>query len=385
MNHPHKTMFSAIGLAFILLASISTLAISTPNQAFAHKEHTDFITNAEYIKGHLEQAVADKQANDIELASAHAGHPIAEVYTLMEEPLSEKSQQRASSLKQALEALQNSVKSDTPQVFAQKVTEINGMLDEAVQVVAGDEAKEVVAKATVIKNLLETAEHEYEEGVQGGKVVAMVEYQDATGFISRADAVFKTIQSQINEHEAEETAEFFEKLNSLTKSNADIEEVETVIGGIVHEFEEALGLEEGGGEQELDGWGRLDKIVQLLDQSVTEYKAGNAQKAKALAIEAYLDNYEYVEDDINEENPQLMKQIELEMREQLVAMIDQKKPVSEVESHVDKIKTDIQTARAIVTPEFPVAAVAAISALMAFVVVIGRFKGQRLFGTRSLF
>jgi hypothetical protein len=564
-------------LAPILLATILSLGVVAAVPAFAHQEHTDFITNAEYIKGHLEQAVANKQAGNTELAIAHAGHPIEEVFTLMEGPLSEASPQRAIDLKDALEDLPNSIQSDTVQVLSQKVADINGMLDEAVEVFAGEEAEELATKAGVITGLLETAAIEYEEAVANGQVIEMIEYQDASAFISRAEAVYETIQAEIDaheaeeiaelfeelnssvqananpgdvetlldgivhelgeavpsgnehvefaanleyirghldqaaankqagnnelaiahaghpveevyaliegeieehnaelntqleesltnlanqintmtaaqvqtqvseiktmldeaetsvisqtersdpafngmvaivvletaeheyeeavangeivemieyqdstafiaqseaifvsiradlpEHEAEEIAEFFEQLNSLTESNASFEQVKTVIGGIIHEFEEALELESGE-EGELDGWGYIDRIKELLDQSVAVYNEGNAQQAKALAIEAYLDNYEFIESDIAQEDRELMEKIEVDMRVELVQMIDAGRPAAEIESHVDTIKTDLETARAVVTPEFPLA-----------IVVVASVAGTILAGT----
>lgn len=72
----------------------------------------------------------------------------------------------------------------------------------------------------------------------------MIEYQDSTAFIAQAEPIFTSIEADMPDEEAEEVAEFFEQLDPLTGSNASFEEVETVIGGIVHEFEEAFGLEE---------------------------------------------------------------------------------------------------------------------------------------------
>jgi hypothetical protein len=540
-------------LASIFLATILALGIVAAVPAFAHEEHTDFITNAEYIRGHLEQALANKQAGDIELAIAHAGHPIEEVYTLMEGPLAEVAPQRAEDLREALEDLPNSIESDTAQVVGQKVSDINGMLDEAVEVFAGGEVEELATKAGVITGLLETAGLEYSEAVENGQIIEMIEYQDASAFISRANAVFTTLQSEIDEHEAgeiveffeqldsslaanadpedvqtlldgivheleeatssdehvefaanleyirghlaqavankqagnselaiahaghpveevysliegelaehnadlneelgealtdlanqingvsvqqvqtevaninslldgaetavisesersdpafnarvaiavldtaeheyqeavedgeivemveyqdstafiaqaeaiftsiqgempeeeaEEVAEFFEQLDSLTGSNTSFEEVETVIGGIIHEFEEVFGLE--GEESAYDGQAFIDRIIELLDEAVAAYEAGDAQEAKALAIEAYLDNYEFVEADIEEDDPELMEKIEIDIREELVDMIDAGVPAAEIESHVTMIKADLETARAFV-------------------------------------
>jgi hypothetical protein len=337
-------------LASIFLATILAFGVVAAVPAFAHEEHTDFITNAEYIKGHLEQAVANKQVGNTELAIAHSGHPIEEVYTLMEGPLEEASPQRAADLREALEELPNSVESETVQAFTQRVNDIIGMLDEAVEVVAGEEAVELVTKAGVITGLLETAGVEYNEAVENGQVIEMIEYQDASAFISRANAVFATIQSEIDEHEAEEIVEFFEQLDLLTASNASFEEVETVIGGIIHEFEEVFGLEEE--ESVYDGQAYIDRIIELLDEAVVAYEAGDAQEARALAIEAYLDNYEFIEGDIEEDDPELMVKIEVAIREELVDMIDEGRPVAEIESHVAAIKADLETARAFVkSPE----------------------------------
>jgi tetratricopeptide (TPR) repeat protein len=204
--------------------------------------------------------------------------------------------------------------------------------------------------------LLETATNEYEEAIEDGKIAEMIEYQDSTSFIARADMIFNSIKARLPEHGAKELAEFFAKLDSQTKAAASFEEVKATINGIIHEYEEVLELESGG-EEKLDGWGYIDKIKELLDKSVAEYKEGNAQEAKALATEAYLDNYELIENDIAQENKELMEKIEIDMRVELVQMIDAGKPAADVESHVNTIKTDLETARTVVTPEFSLAVV----------------------------
>lgn len=384
-----KRSYVAAGLAFILLSAIAaTTTITTISlPAFAQEEGAeeaiDFGTNVEFIKGHLEQAIANKKSDQIELAIAHSGHPIEEVFTLIEGPLSEKNSQLSNSLKTDLEALATAANVDSASAFEQKVTAVRAQLDQAIEAVVGENVSDVAYNAGVIAGLLETAELEYGEAVADGEIVEMIEYQDSTAFIARAQAIFNSVKAELPAHEAEEIEEFFGQLNSLTGSNASFEEVETVIGGIVHEFEEAAGLESGAGGGGAEGnWAYVDRIVELLDQSVAEYKAGNFQKAKALAIEAYLENYEFIESDIEEDDAELMEKIEVDMRQELTAMIDDRRPAAEVESHVDAIKTDLEIARAIVTPEFPVA-LAVIAATMALLVAMARFKGISLFQSRS--
>jgi flagellin-specific chaperone FliS len=340
--------------------------------------HVEFAANLEYIRGHLDQAVANKEAGSNELAIAHAGHPVEEVYALIEAEIEEHDAELNAQLEDSLTGLANQINTMTAAQVQTEVSEINSMLDQAETAVLGDEMSDPKFGGMVAIAVLETAELEYEEAIANGEIVEMIEYQDSTAFISQAEGIFTSIREGLPEHEAGEIAEFFEQLNSLTASNASFEQVETMIGGIIHEFEEALGLESGE-EQELDGWGYIDRIKGLLDQSVAEYREGNAQQAKALAIEAYLDNYEFIESDIAEENRELMEKIEVDMRVELVEMIDAGEPATEVESQVEAIKTDLETARGIVIPEFPLAAVAIAAGMTAFVVFAIRMKGSAIF------
>ena len=374
-----KPNYLATGLAFLLIGAIvATAAVGFVRlPAFAHEGHTDYIKNTEYIKGHLEQAVANKQAGNTELAIAHSGHPIIEVFVLMEGPLAEVSPERAEALKEALEALPNSVQSDTVQAFSQKVAEITGMLDEAVEVFAGEEAEELSTKAGVIKGLLETAGIEYAEAVDNGEIIEMIEYQDASAFISRANATFATIQSEMDDHEAEEIVEFFGQLYSSIEAKADPEDIQTLLDGIVHELEEVFGLEEQ--DSDYDGYAYIDKIIELLDEAVIEYQAGNSREAEALTIEAYLDNYEFIEADIAQDDRELMEKIEIDMRVELVQMIQDGRPAADIQSHVDQIKTDLEVARAVVTPEFPLVAVAIVAGMMALAVIATRLRGSAIF------
>jgi len=68
-------------LASITIITVLSFGVAAP--AFAQTEQVQFAANVEFIKGHLEQSVANKRAGNNELATAHAGHPLAEVYSLI--------------------------------------------------------------------------------------------------------------------------------------------------------------------------------------------------------------------------------------------------------------------------------------------------------------
>ncbi|HEX9678862.1 hypothetical protein [Nitrososphaera sp.] len=318
----------------------------------------DFATNIEFIRGHLEMAVANKNAGNIELALAHAGHPVEEVYSLITVQLTSADLELDAELESAMTTLANQIDTMSASQVESTVEDINVLLDDAIVAVVGGEVSDPVFAAMVMVLLLQTAGVEYSEAVEKGQIIEMIEYQDASAFIHRAEAMFEGVKDDMTAHEAEEVTEFFEELNSAVSSNAEPSQINIQLGGIIHELDEVFALEvEGAGE--LDGWGYIDHIHELLDEALEEYRAGNGPEARALAIEAYLDNYEFIEADIAEEDRPLMEKIEIDMRVELVQMIDQDRPVSEVEAHVEQIKTDLETARAVVTPEFPVAAIAA--------------------------
>lgn len=369
----------SVMVAVLLALAIASMTTTAIRPSFAQVEvegNAEFVANVEFIRGHLEKAVENKNAGNIELAIAHAGHPIEEVYSLVEGDISSKDAALNTELKGALTALANQANTASVQEFENAVNAILPMLDDAVEAVVGEEEAAgnaaLWARATML--LLETANLEYGEAVEGGEIVEMIEYQDATAFIHRAEVAFDVARGEMPEHEAEEVEELFADLNSLTASNASPDQIATAIGGINHEFAEVFGFEETEAEAELDGWGYIDRIGELLDESVEQYKTGNAQQARALAVEAYLENYEFIEADIAQDDRELMEQIETELRIDLVEMIDDGRPASEVAAQVDKIKTDLETARAVVTPEFPIAAIVA-SLGIAGTIAYGRLRG----------
>ncbi|MEW5839763.1 hypothetical protein [Nitrososphaera sp.] len=366
-------------LAAVIALSAFTMATGSAAKAFADQEHIDFATNIEFIRGHLDKAVENKEAGNNVLATAHAGHPAEEVYSLVKEEIQEHDADLESRIEGALNGLFSDIATLSLEDVQGRVDGINADLDSAMEaVVPSSESGEPAFWAQVVNGLLETAEHEYEEGVADGAVKEEIEYQDATAFIGRAKAVFENIRADTPENEAEEVDEFFQQLDALTASAASAGEVETVIDGIKHELEEAFGLESAEAS-ELGGWEYIEQINRLLDQSVSEYREGNFDEARALAVEAYLDNYEYIETDIAEDDKELMEKIEVDMRTDLVKMIDDRAPADDIQAHVDQIKADLQTAKAVVTPEFPVAALAA-SLGVAGTIAYGRLRG---FGRRA--
>ncbi|HEU5462036.1 MAG TPA: hypothetical protein VFU79_07180 [Nitrososphaeraceae archaeon] len=88
----------------------------------------------------------------------------------------------------------------------------------------------------------------------------------------------------------------------------------------------------------------LTNIKNLLQKSITELNAGNSTGASELVDIAYIDNYEYIEDPLKELDQDLMEETEVMIREDLASAIEDKKPIEEITTLHDTIKTNLDKA-----------------------------------------
>jgi len=241
---------------------------------------------------------------------------------------------------------------------------------------------EGVGAINEIKNFLSLVNDEYAVAVKDGQVIEQEEYDESLSFLSNATEEFNANKAEFAIVAAEETTEVEEEMDrlaSLIENKADPVQVSDSIKLIENELDAISESLNGNGAQEsegtVDGWGYIAKINELLDKTVADYKNGAYDEARTAARSAYLDNYENIESDIAEENRELMGKIEAAMRVDLIKMIDDRRPAAEIESQVQMIKTDLETAQAIVTPEFPVGAIIAMASVIAAVVAVSRFRG----------
>ncbi|HEX7033210.1 MAG TPA: hypothetical protein VF172_09440 [Nitrososphaera sp.] len=328
----------------------TSAAASAPNATL-----TEFVSNIEQIRGHLEQTVANKESGNNTLAQAHTMHPIEEIYSSVEGPIASQNSTLNQTLSQALQELSSSVSTASAQQVEDQTDSIDSLLDQTVvAVVPASEMNSTSFNASVVASLLDVAGHEYNEAVANGTIKAVVEYQDAQAFIYRAEAVFNATSDTIPQtmaHEVEEVNEFFTILNRAVNTKGDPATVETTVNGIIHELEEITGLssgqllgEEAGATQEQDPLAIIDNIKSMLGQLLTAYQSQNYQEAESIAIEAYLENYEYIEAPIAEHDEELMEQTEVMLREELRQMIADRVPAEEIQQHIAEINANLDEA-----------------------------------------
>src|SRR5215203_3107761 len=315
----------------------------------------EFVSNIEQIRGHLDQALFNKESGNNTLAQTHTLHPIEEVYSSIEDQLVNQDSTLNQTLSAALQNLPSSATNATLQEFESRIDDVNTLLNDSMQAVipSAEFSNNSAFNASVVGRLLHVAGHEYEEAVENGTVKAIVEYQDAQAFIYRAHIVFNASASNINQstaHEVEEVNEFFSNLNGAVNNKEDPATVETTINGIIHELAEITGLSESQliGEEvsaeEQDPIAIINNIKSMLTQLIAAYGSQDYQGAESIAIEAYLENYEYIESSIAQRDQQLMEQTELMLREELRQMIMDRVPIEQVEQHIAMINANLDRA-----------------------------------------
>jgi hypothetical protein len=331
----------------------TTTMASAPNATLV-----EFVSNIEQIRGHLDQALINKESGNSTLAQAHTLHPIEEVYSSIEDQLASQNSTLNQTLSVALQNLSSRVTNATLEEFESQIDHVNMLLNNTVQaVVPSSELDNNPAfNASVVARLLDIAGHEYEEAVANGTVKAIVEYQDAQAFIYRAQSIFNSSASRINQSmapEVEEVNEFFSILNGAVMNKEDSATVETTINGIIHELTEITGLSESQlvgeetGAAEQDPIAIINNIKSLLNQLIAAYRSQDYAGAESIAIEAYLENYENVEAPIAEHDQQLMEQTEVMLREELRQMITDRVPIEQIEQHVTMINANLDRAAAL--------------------------------------
>lgn len=366
-------------LAVLVLPALLILAV--PSGLYAEMEHesedeyVEFAANIEFMKGHFIQAIANKQQNELELAKAHAGHPVEELYDLIKVPLKQQNAELNYAFIEVLQQLPSKVDSLSATDFASEIATIEKMLDDALHaVVPESKMDENKFWIMVVIKLLKTAEVEYEEGVSEGQIKEMIEYQDSQGFVSCANAIFNDMAGKIDEHEAQKIEQFFTDLIKSMNNAEDPEQIESLIGGIVHEFEEIADI-----EHEMTvrlGDPRLvyvKNIRTLLDQTVEEYEGGEYDEAMSFAVKAYLDNYEFLKRDVDAQNEELNEDIERMLRDELLEKISNRVPASEVEALASEINTALDAVE-IIVPEFPLGLTLMLTSVIGAIVALTRTR-----------
>lgn len=189
----------------------------------------------------------------------------------------------------------------------------------------------------VLAQMLSVADETYENGVLKNDEIS---YHLSYSIISKVEKIFESSTS-FDERQRTELQSFFSELDSLVSSRENFVKVGTLITAIQRDL---LGTQSAVNQGNL-----YDVIRELYKQLVVEVDAGNYVTAEQLAIEAYLENFEYLEPDIEVVDSELLHKLEIAMREDLRATIKQHASLDTIKQKIDAILIDLDKAESLVS------------------------------------
>lgn len=93
----------------------------------------------------------------------------------------------------------------------------------------------------------------------------------------------------------------------------------------------------------------ISEIRSLLNQTIIEYQNKNSSGASALVEEAYLENYEFIEAPLAEQNETLMEETEVMLREQLRDLVKSDSVEADIQALIQKINSNLDQADQLLT------------------------------------
>jgi high-affinity iron transporter len=191
----------------------------------------------------------------------------------------------------------------------------------------------------VIATLLTVADEQYQIAMSNDDHES---YVITNYLIDKAIEIFNS-DTTFDERQAGELQSFFLDLKSQVSNKSNFVSVGKLITTIQRDLT-------GTDTISVDHNNLYATIRQLYDQTLTEIKNNDYAKAEELVIAAYLDNFEYLEADIEIVDSDLLHTMEINMREELRAMVKEQRSYEEIEAFIDDpILKDLETAETMVS------------------------------------
>ena len=196
-----------------------------------------------------------------------------------------------------------------------------------------------VEEKTIIVKILSESDIQYQDFIQNDDDYA---YTLAINMINSARDIFQKsveLEPRLNS----EINSFFNDLENALEQKNDFIQVSNLITAIQRDLlgTEAMTLKSG------DLFGNIRSLYSELETSLDE---NDYSKAEELAIEAYLENFEYIESDLEVADSELLESLEQHMREDVRNMIINKSPETEIKEFINlTILPDLKTAEALVS------------------------------------
>lgn len=172
-----------------------------------------------------------------------------------------------------------------------------------------------------------------------------VDYENAIGLLNVSSANYAKVANLVDERRKLELDSFFNQLRELMLEKGDQNSVLKLISAIERDINEELAVGNDNSKDFGENTEYFSEIRRLLSGVILEVRDnGNYQAADSFAVQAYLDNYEYLEAPLERIDPKLMAEIEVEMREELREILAEKERPEKIVIFVNGIVGKIDRA-----------------------------------------
>jgi len=366
--------------SFVVIVLVITLPVLNNNLSSAQQQtagelHNDTLivmVNLERIRTQLLLTEKSLDDGNKDMAFAHAYIPHSITFPSIKKQLTDINKQFATELEARLIDLPFNIKSGKDSIYniKQDISKINSLLNSlSGQALGSDLQSDKRLIAQIIVFLLRDAGKSYQisnattavaisdkeekQSQPSTRQFSKVDYENAIGLTNISKSNYNKISDSIDERRQEEIGSFFRQIENDISKKADQELVFRLISAIERDLSEELSLSEGSiGTREHTKY--FSAIRTLLSNIITEVKAnGDYKAADKDAITAYLDNYEYLEAPIEKHDPQLMVELEIELREKLRQMIKERGSSENLESFINGILEKIGKAEELLKNDPP--------------------------------
>ena len=191
----------------------------------------------------------------------------------------------------------------------------------------------------VISNILSVADEYYQIAIQENDEAS---FQIAKSLMYYSKDQFNSSSNNFDQRLRLEIDSFFHDLKNQVEQKADFVSVGTVITAIQRDL---IGTE----TVVLDQQNLYNVIRDLYDQLLVALDTNDYARAQELATEAYLENFEYLEADIEVVDSTLLYTLEINMREELRNMIKNNEDANKIRMFLEKtILPDLEKAESLI-------------------------------------
>ncbi|WP_186434116.1 FTR1 family iron permease [Candidatus Nitrosocosmicus arcticus] len=162
----------------------------------------------------------------------------------------------------------------------------------------------------------------------------LVDYQNSMGLLDSSERLLFSIIS-LDSNTLSESQLYYDEIENAIRDKQDSQIISNLINSVKSNYD-AISPTDVTPYYTNENAVYFKNIHELLSKVIESISIGNYSQADKYAIEAYLDNYEYLEAPIEKINSTLKNALEINLRENLIDKIDARQPLSEISLFVNK-------------------------------------------------